>query len=285
MTVAWPGSALKASAWIAALGAALTLLSGGCLAPSSFSSLESLEKKVLFQPSRYPAGAWAPKDLVFEDAWFNAEDDVRLHGWYCPVERPRAVVLYAHGNAGNITSRYWKLRLLTEKLGVSVLVFDYRGYGKSEGAPSEAGILADGRAARRWLAQRTGLPETDIVLLGESLGGAVAVDLAAEQGARALILESTFSSIPDVAASKLSSGGSLVRSQLDSASKIGRYHGPLLQTHGDADKVIPFALGKKLHEAANAPKQFVRVPGGGHNGPPSREYLAALDRFLASLPR
>ena len=109
---------------------------------------------------------------------------------------PRAVVLYAHGNAGNVAGWAWVLRLFRDRLGCSVLVFDYRGYGRSEGAPDEAGILVDARAARRWLAQRTGVAESEIVLVGTSLGGAVAVDLAAADGARGLVLESTFTSLP-----------------------------------------------------------------------------------------
>jgi fermentation-respiration switch protein FrsA (DUF1100 family) len=111
------------------------------------------------------------------------------------------------------------------------------------------------------------------------------VDLAARDGARGLVLENTFSSLPDAAAShfKLLPVRRLMTTRLDSAAKIRDYHGPLLQTHGDADRVIPFELGKRLFEAANEPKQFVAVPGGGHNDPPSREYLQALDRFLDDL--
>jgi fermentation-respiration switch protein FrsA (DUF1100 family) len=191
---------------------------------------------------------------------------------------------YAHGNGGNVTDCYWKVRFLTEKLGVSVLCFDYRGFGKSEGTASEEGILKDARAARRWLAIRTGVKESDIVLLGTSLGGAVAVDLAARDGARGLILESTFSSIPDVADSKRVKLGSAMSIQLDSQSKIRNYHGPLLQSHGEGDDVVPIALGEKLFAAANQPKQFVRIKRGGHMAPPSREYQLALDQFFRSLP-
>jgi fermentation-respiration switch protein FrsA (DUF1100 family) len=259
----------------------LALLSAGC---GSFAgSSAGLERSVLFHPSRYPEGDWQALDLVHEDAWFQAEDGTRLHGWFCPARAPRAVVLFAHGNAGNVAGRKWPLRFLQEKMGVSVLCFDYRGFGRSEGTPSETGILADARAARRWLAQRTGIAETDIVLLGQSLGGAVAVDLAAHDGARGLILESTFTSVPEAASRHLSSAGSLVQTRLDSLARIASYHGPLLQTHGDADRVIPFDLGKKLFDAANSPKRFVRVPGGGHNDPPSAEYCRALDEFFAAL--
>jgi fermentation-respiration switch protein FrsA (DUF1100 family) len=260
----------------------------GCFSLSGNPSAasRSLEESLLFHPAPFPQGDWKPADLRYEDAWFQASDGIRLHGWFCQTKNPRAVVLYCHGNAGNVTSRYWPLRLLTEKLNVSVLCFDYRGYGKSEGRPSEEGILMDARAARSWLAKRMGVAEKEIVLLGESLGGAVAVDLATEDGARGLILESTFTSVPEVAAAVLKPlpVKSAVQTRLDSVAKIRRYHGLLLQTHGDADRVVPYALGKKLFDAANPPKRFVAVPGGGHNGPPSREYVQALDRLIRELP-
>jgi fermentation-respiration switch protein FrsA (DUF1100 family) len=127
--------------------------------------------------------------------------------------------------------------------------------------------------------------EADIVLVGTSLGGAVAVDLAAADGARGLVLENTFTSLPDVAAEQLPllPVRWLMRTRLDSRGKIGGYRGPLLQAHGDADRVVPFALGRQLFEAANEPKRFVRVEGGGHNDPPSRESLLALEQFLTAL--
>jgi uncharacterized protein len=243
-----------------------------------------MENSLIYFPSVYPDGFWNPPGLNFEDAWFEAPDGTKLHGWYVPHEKPRAVVLFAHGNAGNLSHRYELLESLHE-LGVSVMIFDYRGYGRSEGSPSEAGILADARAARRWLAERAGVKESDIVLMGESLGGGVMVDLAATDGARALVLENTFTSLPDVAAYhypwlpvKL-----LMRTRLNSADKIARYHGPLLQAHGDADTIIPFEIGRRLFEAAGEPKEFVVIPGGDHNDPRTEQFFAALDRFLARL--
>jgi len=256
----------------------------GCVSAPDFSSLKPLEASVVFQPARFPVGDWKPRNLHFEDAGIATQDGLRLHGWYCEGKSPGAAVLFAHGNAGNVTDCYWKLRYLTEKLGVSVLCFDYRGYGKSEGTPSEEGILKDARAARRWLAIRNGISEKDIVLLGSSLGGAVAVDLAAKDGARGLILESTFTSLPEVADSKRPKLGSAMSIQLDSLAKIRNYHGPLLQTHGDADRVVPIALGEKLFQAANQPKQFIRIKRGIHMGPPSPEYQLALAQFIKSLP-
>jgi hypothetical protein len=171
---------------------------------------------------------------------------------------------------------------LHDRVGVSVMVFDYRGYGRSEGQPSEAGVLADARAARAWLAHRAGIAENRIVLLGRSLGGGVAVDLAAADGARALVLESTFTSMPDVAQTMfpLLPVHSLMQTKFDSATKIGKYHGPLLQSHGTADRLIPYSIGRRLFDAANEPKQFVPIPDGDHNDPQSEDYYRALSAFL-----
>ena len=111
------------------------------------------ENSLIFFPSVYPEGNWNPRDLEFEDAWFEAADGTRLHGWYCRAQDPRAVVLLAHGNGGNLSDRADIVRVLVDRLGASVMIFDYRGYGRSAGSPSQAGVLADARAARRWLAR------------------------------------------------------------------------------------------------------------------------------------
>jgi len=257
----------------------------GALLKSPIDPLGNLEKSLVFLPAKHPAGNWMPQGLVFEEARFESADGTRLHGWYVPHDRARAVVLFCHGNAGNVTHRADVLRTLHDRVGVSVMIFDYRGYGRSEGTPSEAGTLADARAARAWLARRTQRAEKEIVLLGRSLGGGVAVDLAAADGAAGLVLESTFPSIPEVAASHFPwlPARPLMRTRFDSLAKIGDYHGPLLQSHGDADTTIPYKLGRRLFDAANEPKQFVTIPGGGHNDPQTPEYYAALIAFLDRL--
>lgn len=246
----------------------------------------ALENSLIFFPSVYPDGDWRPRGLDFEDAWFEASDGTALHGWYVGCASPRAVILFAHGNAGNLSHRIEFLEML-KGMDIAVMIFDYRGYGRSAGAPSEAGILADARAARRWLAQRCEMSEPQIVLMGESLGGGVMVDLAAKDGARALVLHNAFSSLVDVAAFhypwlpvKL-----LMRTRLDSRAKIGSYHGELLQVHGDADTIVPLALAERLFAAANEPKQLVVIPGGDHNDPPSHELRQALDRFVTKLAK
>jgi fermentation-respiration switch protein FrsA (DUF1100 family) len=243
------------------------------------------EESFIFFPTRYPDGDWQPRGLVFEDAWFESADGTRLHGWYVPHEDPRAVVVFCHGNGGNITHRSETLRILHDGVGVAVLIFDYRGYGRSNGKPTEAGVLADARAARAWLAQRAGVEQSEVVLLGRSLGGAVAVDLAAADGARALILESSFSSLPDVAASHYPwiPVRAVMRTRFDAAAKIGNYHGPLLQSHGTADTIVPYRFGRRLFDAANQPKTFVELEGLDHNEFQPLEYYQALIAFLDDL--
>jgi uncharacterized protein len=243
------------------------------------------ENNLIFIPSRYPAGNWKPSPDPIEDAEFTSADGTKLHGWYAPHDDPKAVVLVAHGNAGNVTHRYELLRGLN-RAGASVLVFDYRGYGRSEGKPTETGVLADARAARSWLAKRAGVSERDIVLFGESLGGGVQVDLAASDGARGLILLGTFTSVPDVAAHHYPwvPVRYLLRTRLDSISKIAQYHDPLLQIHGSHDSIVPRSLAERLFEVANEPKQLLVIEGADHNDPIGRPVFAAIGEFLAKLP-
>ncbi|MEN6450901.1 MAG: alpha/beta hydrolase [Thermoguttaceae bacterium] len=262
-----------------------SLLASSSTSPSKLDSVASVERSLIFQPSRYPKGNWQPRDLNFEDAWFTAADGTRLHGWYVPHEQPRAVILFCHGNAGNVALWADVAKTLHDRVHASVLLFDYRGFGRSEGRPTEDGVLADARAARRWLAHRASISEQDIVLMGRSLGGAVAVDLAATDGARGLVLESTFTSMPDVAKTMfpLLPVRALMETQLNSAAKIPNYHGPLLQSHGTADRLIPYAIGCRLFDAANQPKRFIPIPGGDHNDPQTDEYYTALASFLDRL--
>ena len=243
------------------------------------------ERYLVFPATR--GGDWNPAWLKFEDAHFEAADGTKLHGWFLEQDSPREVVLYAHGNGGNLSHRAVPMNDLRRDLGVSVMIFDYRGYGKSEGSPDEAGILQDARAARAWFAQRTGRREQDIVLMGRSLGGGVMVDLAANDGARALILQSTFTSLPDVAAYHYPwlPVRLLMRTRLDSLAKIARYRGRVLQSHGTGDRIVPFESGRKLFEAVPDPgKRFVELAGVDHNDydwprlkSATREFLDQLD--------
>lgn len=244
-----------------------------------------VERTFVFFPTAYPAGNWDPSGLNFEDVWFQTEDGVKLHGWYAAAPTPRGFLLFAHGNAGNLSHRADVVKLLKENLNLSVLIFDYRGYGRSEGKPSISGVVKDGHAAQQWLRQREEISADQIILLGRSLGASVMTHLAAEHGARALILEGAFSSLADVAdhAYPWLPAKLFLRQDIKADELITRYHGPLLQSHGTDDTIIPIELGRKVFEAANEPKQFIALPGLDHNDPPPPDYYRKMDLFLASV--
>jgi len=258
----------------------------GCTFLGPLSPLRPLEQRLVFQPARYPAGDWEPAVVVPEDIRFTASDGTELHGWYVPHPEPNGVALFCHGNAGNVSGLADTLAILNRRHGLSVMAFDYRGYGHSEGRPTEQGVYLDARAARAWLARREGIPESEIILMGQSLGGAVAVELASHDGARALVLASTFTSLPDVAA-KLMPGLParwLMTYRFDSLRKIQEYRGPLLISHGTADEVVAYELGQALFDAAGSQeKRFVEIPGGRHNDPLPEDYRQQCDAFLQSL--
>lgn len=250
------------------------------------STMRSLDELLLFQPTKHPRGDWNPAGLNFADVWMASGDDTQIHGWYCPAENPKAVVLYCHGNGGNLAGRASTLKFLQEKMGVSVLIFDYRGYGRSKGKATVAGAFTDARAARAELAKLAKVNESDIVLMGRSLGGAIAIQLAADAPPRGLIIESSFSSLREAAREHFSKLAWLVpKNKLDSSQAISEIQCPLLQSHGDADRVISYESGRRLFAAAKNPKHFVTLPGIGHNDRPTQEYYLAMADFLDRLPK
>ncbi len=250
------------------------------------SKVRSLDELLLFQPTKYPKGDWEPAGLKFADVWMTSRDGTPIHGWYCPAESPKAVVLYCHGNGGNLAGRASTLQFLQEKMRVSVLIFDYRGYGRSDGKATVSGAIADAAAARTELAKLASVNESDIVLMGRSLGGALAIQLAADASPRGLIVESSFSSLREVAAEHFPKLAWLVaKNKLNSAQAITEVRCPLLQSHGDADRVISYKSGRKLFAAAKHPKHFVKLPEIGHNDRPTREYYDAMSDFLNALPK
>jgi fermentation-respiration switch protein FrsA (DUF1100 family) len=264
---------------------ALAVALPGC-AMGKLSPLAPLERSLVYYPQPYPKGNWDPVYLDREEAWFAAADGTKLNGWFVDHPQPQAIALFMHGNAGNITMLAQSLAVLNYRHRLAIMTFDYRGFGRSEGSPSEEGVLQDARAARKWLAERKHVPEKEIVLFGVSLGGAVAVDLAAKDGARGLVLASTFTSLPDVGSHHVPwiPTRLLMTERLNSLQKIKRYHGPLLYAHGDVDTVVPYELGVKLYDAAPGPKRFFRIRGGEHLDPMPDEYRVALEDFLQSLP-
>jgi fermentation-respiration switch protein FrsA (DUF1100 family) len=249
--------------------------------PSFGSKATSIDELLLFFPSKFPNGNWNPRDLRFQDVFFAAEDKTKLHGWFCPARNQRAVLLMAHGNAGNITSRTPWLRYLQTRAEVSVFIFDYRGYGRSEGTPTVEGAVQDAFAARAKLCELTDVKESEMLLMGESLGGAIVLQLASKSPPQGLILQSTFSSLRDVAEVHYPNLAWLVsKNKLDSMAHVAAYRGPLLQSHGTMDETIPILLGRKLFRAANEPKTFVSIANADHNNWLTDEYLKQLNAFL-----
>jgi len=240
-----------------------------------------IDELLLFQPSKYPSGNWLPTGLDFENVEFRSSDGTELHAWFCPCENARANVLFLHGNAGNLSGRAKFLKILQNGLRVSVLIPDYRGYGRSQGKATIDGAINDVRAASRELASRTNVKESDLIIWGRSLGGALAVQLAAQTQPRGLIVQSSFSSLKEVAGEHLPKLAWIVRkNRLNSVDTIGQFQGPLLQSHGTRDNVISFASGTKLHESANEPKQFLKLDGLGHNDPTPPSFYQEADRFI-----
>ena len=217
----------------------------------------------IYFPMKYPEGDWelAAGSRV-SDVWMETADKVRLHGWYAAT-RPGRVVLFLHGNAGNVTHRMDKIERLTAA-GMSVLVLDWRGYGRSEGRPTESGLRKDARAAYEHL-RRGGFDERQILLYGESLGTTVATLLASEVPCAALVLEAPFPNVQSVAGKVLPVLGPLLVRGYDAGSVIGSITAPKLFLHGDRDEVIDLELGRRLFAAAAEPKEFWLVRGAGHN--------------------
>ncbi|MGL4514141.1 MAG: alpha/beta hydrolase [Lacipirellulaceae bacterium] len=250
--------------------------------------ISAVERLLVYPAPPRTRGNWKTRWVQKEDAWFESRENpaaapARLHGWFAPHPRQRRVVLYAHGATEHVADLVSVIVRLQDALDASVLVFDYRGYGQSEGVPSEGGCIADGLAAQQWLAERTGVLPEDIVLVGRSLGGAVCVAVAAERGARCLVVENTFSRLSDVAAYKYPwlPVRQLMRDQYDSIARIGRYSGPLLQLHGTRDRVAPAKFARQLFAACPSPrKRFYTVRGGSHYEPTPLAFYATLDRFL-----
>lgn len=247
-----------------------------------------LERTFIYFPE--PGQGANPGDLglPYEEVWLTASDGVRLHGWLVPGRR-EAALLWLHGNAGNIENRLENLRQMHERLGVTVLLFDYRGYGRSSGSPSEQGLYRDAEAALRYLEGRDDVNADRIVYFGRSLGAAVAVELATRRAPSGLILESAFPSLMFMARAHYpyvptAIVRAVIGEEYDSASKVGSLHVPLLLIHGEQDEIAPLEGGKRLYEAAKEPKELFTLPDAGHNDTyitGGQRYFDALERFLA----
>jgi fermentation-respiration switch protein FrsA (DUF1100 family) len=237
---------------------------------------------MIFQPT--PGVDLRPEDvgLTGEDVFLETEDGVRIHGFWLPAPGATRAMLFLHGNAGNASHRLPNAARLVA-LGANVLLLDYRGYGLSEGEPSETGVYKDARAGWTHLVSQRGLAPERIVVFGRSLGGAVAIDLVRDRPLAGLIVESTFTNLADMAGGMLPLASPFVRGRFDSASKIRRLRAPVLFFHGDRDEIVPFRLGRALFEAAPEPKAFETIRGAGHNDTVEvggRPYFERIRRFL-----
>ncbi|MBI4474239.1 MAG: alpha/beta hydrolase [Acidobacteria bacterium] len=221
------------------------------------------EHRLIFFPDREMAGTPLQP---FENVYFKTSDDVQLHGWWLPLPTSRRALIISHGNAGNISYRSEMGDFLRGEMGINVLMYDYRGYGQSAGSPSEAGTYSDIRAAYAYV-RRRGFEPSSIVLMGQSLGTAITVDLAAEEPIGGVILEAPFTSIAAMARRLfILPLGALVSTKYDSLSKIGRVRAPVAIVHATGDPVIHFQFGRELFEAAKEPKAFFQVDGRLHEG-------------------
>jgi fermentation-respiration switch protein FrsA (DUF1100 family) len=267
----------------------------------------AFEDNFIYFPSKYPDGFWEVDNIParegefipkVEDCSFVTNDGVRLHGWYCTPHRKSSgrleplpaemVLLWFHGNAGNISYRYDMIRAMME-LPVQVFIIDYRGYGKSEGKPNEQGLYLDARAAWGYLVNERRVAPDHIVIFGKSLGGAPAIDLATQVEPAGLIVQSGFTSAGDMAATVLPFLPRVfLHTKMDSLSKIRQVRCPKLFIHSRADEVVPYELGRRLYEAAPEPKEFYEVKGSPHNSTyivGGKPYFEALRRFVASCRR
>jgi len=228
------------------------------------------EKWFIYHPSKHPEGDWdAPSRsrLAVEDVSLAASDGVKLHGWFVKAKDARATLLYLHGNAGNVAQRWYWIRDLST-LPANVLAIDYRGYGRSEGAPSERGIYLDAEAAYRWLTDSRGIPPSRIVIYGKSLGGAPACELATRLPCAGVILQSAFTNIPDMANEiiPLFPAGWFVKTGFDNAAKVAMVAVPKLIVHSRKDELVPYWMAERLHAAAVEPKRLVTFETGSHTG-------------------
>jgi pimeloyl-ACP methyl ester carboxylesterase len=243
-----------------------------------------MQPRMVFYPLRGLQATPGDWGLPYEDVWLRSSDDVRLHGWYLPGPDSQRVLLFLHGNAGNISHRRDSLEIF-HRLGLSVLIIDYRGYGGSSGSPDEVGLYQDAQAAWEYLTEQRGFAPSDVLLFGRSLGGAVATRLASRVAAGGLILESTFSSARDFAhqAFPLLSRVLVLRYRFDTAAMLRQVHCPVLVLHSPDDEIMPYALGERVYAAANPPKTFVALHGNHNEGfMLSRPtYEQALAEFIA----
>ncbi len=261
--------------------------------------LERLEWRVIFRPTAAIRSTPAAYDVDYESVSFPTDDGETLHGWFLPAptseaDTPGATILWFHGNGGNVGAQAHDVAWLHRRLQVNVLVFDYRGYGRSTGRPTEPGVYRDARAALAYLSSRKDVAADRIVYLGRSLGAAIAVELAqagaGTQSPAGLVLDSAFTSTKDMARAlhRYNPLRFLVPQRFNSLARISQVDCPLLTIHGERDELVPLEQARRLFDAARGPKTFLLRREAGHNadfGLDQEDLWAALGRFLAAVVR
>ncbi|MFL5339925.1 MAG: alpha/beta hydrolase [Gemmataceae bacterium] len=242
----------------------------------------ALENRLLYFPSRFPGDWHEPRDLDKQDVTLVAADGTSIHAWWCPRPGATGALLHCHGNGGNLSHRAGVYAALQREQNVSVLGFDYPGYGRSGGKPSEAGCYAAAEAAYEWLTIRQQVPPERLILFGESLGGGPATELATRRPYRALVLFSTFTSAPDVGRDHypLLPVRLLMRNRFDNIRKVPELTRPVFIAHGDADSLISPDHARRLFDAVRAPVALHLDPGRGHTHAMTPAFHAALRDFL-----
>lgn len=241
---------------------------------------------LVYNPNRYIEHTPGYAGLDYQEIFFNSEDGVKLSAWYVPAEESEHVVLFCHGNAGNISDRLDLIKTYYH-IGFSVFIFDYRGYGQSRGKPSEKGTYKDAEAAWNYLVNEKKIEPGNIIIASRSLGGAVASYLAGKTSPKALIIEGSFTSMPDM--------GKLfypylpmrwiVRYRYNNLQHLKKVHCPVLIIHSLDDRLVPFQMGQALYEAANPPKQFLQIRGS-HNDAfqfSRNQYMNGIKEFISGL--
>jgi pimeloyl-ACP methyl ester carboxylesterase len=253
--------------------------------------LLALEDRFLF-PGATVARPWceAPEYLRVRELTFCSSTGDDIRAWFSAPEgwQPnRGAILISHGNGSSLSREPGRAYRWRERLGRAVLLYDYPGYGKSSGRPSEAGCYAAGEAAMRWLFQAQGISANEIILVGESMGGAIAVELAKRYTTRLLILQGAFTSFPDMAQVRVPIYPSrhLVHNRMDNEAKIQHVQCPVLIAHGTADRVVPYSQGERLFLAAHEPKLFFPVEGHGHGPPNTDDWFETVKTFLCKTAR
>lgn len=249
-----------------------------------------LDQFLVYYPAEWVERNWRQlSGLPLEEVWIRVSDEIRVFGWYVDAGPKKPVLLWCHGNAGNITHRLENLRDLYRQ-GVSAFLFDYRGYGKSTGLPSESGLYADALASYHYVTEGRGIAPEQLVIFGRSLGAAVAAEVATQRAAAGLILESAFPTMQAMADQHYLGlpANWFVKADYNLGEKLAKVTLPILIIHGDRDRIVPMTLGRQVYESASQPKSWYTVPGAGHNDVPfvgGDSYYRQLLKFIHKVVR